>query len=44
MQLRYWLCGEVRMRNKECIYVTGHVMHLECLIKIAVTLLVMWCS
>jgi hypothetical protein len=44
MQLRYWLCGAIRMLNKECIYITGYVVQLGCLIKNAVTLLVMWCS
>jgi hypothetical protein len=34
MQLRYCLCGAVRMPNKDCSYVTGYVVQLECLIKI----------
>jgi hypothetical protein len=33
MQLRYLLCGAVRMLNKECSYVTGYVVQLGCLIK-----------
>jgi hypothetical protein len=44
MQLRYWLCGAVRLLNKECSYVTGYVVQLRYLIKNAVALLVMWYS
>jgi hypothetical protein len=44
MQLPYWLCGAIWLLNKECSYVTVYVVQLGCLIKNAVTLLVMWCS
>jgi hypothetical protein len=44
MQLRYWLCGAVRLPNKEFSYITGYVLQLGCLLNNAVTLLIMWCS